>query len=67
MTRRHAVTPTDRAPDPQRWRETNPDYEYGPPRTSKCGRFVEIDGGSIYDAAHLPDHLQGRKATTTER
>lgn len=59
--RKHAITPSDIGPRPGRdglypaetWQLSNPGYEYSPPRVSKCGRFVQIDGGIVYDASRL--------------
>jgi len=36
-------------PKPENWRKTNPGYEYSPPRASKDGRIVWIDGGKVAD------------------
>lgn len=47
---RPAITPTDKGrPLPESWRITNPAYEYTPPRVSACGRWVELDGGTLAD------------------
>lgn len=32
------------------WKETNPDYEWTPPKHSRNGRFVEVDFPLMYDA-----------------
>lgn len=49
MTRRKPEPPP-RADD---WRKTNPAYEVSPPRVSPCGRWVELDGGSLADYAQM--------------
>ncbi len=57
--RKHAITPSDRGPRPDRhgiypaatWRQSNPHYETGTPRVS--GKWAEVDGGIVYDASRL--------------
>lgn len=59
MKRKHAITPTDTSKIPD-WRKTNPGYEYSPPRVSRCGRYVELDGPAAFGLTD-PSEKKARK------
>lgn len=63
--RKHAVTPTDRGPRPDKdgifpaatWRQSNPGYDSTPSKQPSNPRLATVDGGLMWDIEQ-----QGRKA-----
>ena len=52
---------------PADWRQSNPDYQEEPNRTSRDGRIVQLDGSRLADALRaLHEHYQRAGLTTKE-